>query len=171
MQDELANQVEIFLPSSNFITTYQEANLYWKIYFAGQILNLTVKTKDRIGTTILVPIRVSFDNTNHAYTNDPNKSGKNNKRLFDIQRAQAMDHILETICNPKYRFYSHGTDVLLDAIKNNQHYTVVLRWSEGGQKYNFCSAHFKNKGQVDRDRQNQRTQPRNNGPLSKKSGT
>ncbi|MEC7120383.1 MAG: hypothetical protein VXW65_10830, partial [Pseudomonadota bacterium] len=103
------------------------------------------------------------------FTVDPEKTYQNRLRPFDITRAQAMDRIFKTICYPRHGFRNLGSNLLLEAIQNGQHYTVALRWSDGGRKYNFASAHFKEKAGVDRIREGQRRESKNSGPLDKRS--
>lgn len=167
--DEVSDDVPT-LPSSASIDSMEEANAYWKAHFANKTMKFVVHTKDKMGQPIQVPITVYFDPANnHAFTVDPDKTYQNRLRPFDATRAQAMDRIFQTICYPKHSFRNLGSNLLLEAIQKGQHYTIALRWSDGGRKYNFASAHFKEKVGVDKIREGQRRESKNAGPLDKRS--
>lgn len=151
------------LPSSAGITTLEQAQAYWRTHFAKKVMALNVHGA---GRNQPIPIHVRFSDTHHAYTTDAGGRQKTGQRVFDLQRAHAMDRILRTIEHPKRRLRNFHADLLLEGKAHGHQYTVVLTWREAAQVYEFHSAHFKPIQEVERlAREND---PRkNSGPLQK----
>lgn len=111
------------------------------------------------------PIWVFFDsNNNHAFTEDENKTGDNALRVFNLQRANAIDRIIPTIESPQVRLKHHGADLLFERLIDGHHFTVVLQWQVFKKQYLFQSAHFQSAEQVTRLLKNKDTR-KGEGPL------
>lgn len=151
------------LPSSAHIETVEQARDYWREHFDGKVMSLTVHTGGRE-----IPVKVRFDaDCPDAYTDSRDESGsKLEMRRFSVKRSRAMDRILSTIAHPYRRLRNWNADLLLEARKRGEHFTVVLTWREAARLYEFHSSHFKTVAEVQRLHQKQDAR-KNNGPLQK----
>lgn len=105
--------------------------------------------KTKGGMPKKIAIKVFFDaKNNHAFTKDENKTGSNALRLFNAERAQAIDKIIPTIESPNTRLKHHGADLLFERLIDGKHFTVVLQWQPFQEYYRFQSAHFQTAEQV-----------------------
>jgi hypothetical protein len=139
------------LPSSEHISTEDQAKEYWGKHFGGKTLDLTVHSgKGADGNKRKIPVRVRFGVDNdHAYTDDAGGKQKTGVRVFDKDRAQAMQRILSVIEHPKRRLRNYYADLLLERQIGGKHYTVVLTWRDSVDLYEFHSAHFKSARDVE----------------------
>lgn len=81
---------------SRAVTTQEQAKAYWEAHFDnGQLHQIDCKYGKR-----RYVFHVEFKR-NHAYTNDNDKTGRDEKRAFDLQRAQRMDDIWHVLKFPK----------------------------------------------------------------------
>jgi hypothetical protein len=148
---------------STGLDTLARARQWWADNLGGKSLEVDCETGGKI-----IPLRIEFDATiPDAYTDSQDESGnKLPKRLFSAKRAAAMDRILPTIHHPKRRLRNYGADLLLEAVSNREHFTVVLKWNAVRKNYGFTSSHFKSIEEVQRLQRNQ-DPGKNNGPLQK----
>lgn len=149
------------LPSSENISTMAEAEQYWNTHFKGKTYDLNVHSRKASDQPI--PIKVSFGETNHAYSEKPiGASHHNNERVLSQERAKMLDKILPTIQHPRTHLISRGNDLLIAReMINKQYFTVCLSWSDVRQVYDFESSHFKSERQLEGIKQNQRNEKKN----------
>lgn len=143
------NSLRVITQSSE-IETLEQAQTYWVHKFGNKTLKLIVTSgKDKKGMPKKIAIKVFFDKkNNHAFTEDEHKTGKNELRTFNLQRAKAIDKIIPTIEAPHVRLKHHGADLLFERLLYGYHFTVVLQWQPFQEYYRFQSAHFQTAEQV-----------------------
>lgn len=153
------------LPSSEGITSLEEAKRYWLQHFGGKTIPVKVHEKDKQHR-----IRVVFSLYNdHAYTDSLDAQGRKlPERVFSQKRSRVMSRLLNVISRPVRKIRSHQKDLLIEGAVNGEHYTVVLAW-EHAREFKFISAHFKTAEQVREMLANQ--SPRKTGNPLHKSAT
>lgn len=82
-------------PDSSYITTLGEAEEYWKAHFESRN-PATIKVRNGMRAYGIV---VTFKR-NHAYTQDELGTGRDDDRVFSVERAVTMSHIWPTLHSP-----------------------------------------------------------------------
>jgi post-segregation antitoxin (ccd killing protein) len=124
---------ETNLPSSESISTLQEATHYYQNHIAG-IWQVTIQRK---AGNFSAKLNLN-DNKDHAYTKTNEATGL---REFDVKRARLMQHLFNAITKPDVILQNGSRDLFIEKQIDGLHYAVVLEWKESANEYRFRSAH------------------------------
>jgi hypothetical protein len=144
------------IPPSSTIATYSQAHDYYQSNFGGKAFQMVVKTKSGDHD-----ISVFFDRLNcHAYTRSAqegelpdawdNPKQQRGARVFDLQRAAAMDKLLLTLQKPMSVLGSYGRDVYISSAIGDDTYQVVILTVHTAKKCELATAYVCNKQDVNK---------------------
>ncbi len=163
---------------SGDVTSFAQAKQWWRKNLGGKVAVLTThigRSGDGYKRVIRLKVEFPFNET-HAYTEkakagvtpDCHDGGARNPRprAFAPERAKLMDRIVQTIEFPKAKAIQYGADLLFERVFREQHFVVVLQWSEARKLYVFESSYPTSEDKI-RALMRRQDARKNSGPLQK----